>query len=115
MGVGGVATQRRRGLVATAAGTRRRRRRLSRSATTSAWRFRAYGGLGGLGGPFEAPHVHGSKGGGAAVSAVAHPAAGTLAEVVVDARVRTRAREDGDGLGGRHETGVVQGDAHRVT
>src|SRR2546425_7663383 len=58
--------------------------------------------------------VHGLPGGGAAISAVAHPAAGALAEVVVDARGDPRAGKERDRLHRCHEAGRVEPDADRV-
>src|SRR5439155_18033142 len=58
--------------------------------------------------------VHGPTGGRAAVGAIAHPAATTLAEVVVDARRDTGAGEQRDRLHRRHEAGRVEMDADRL-
>src|SRR5947207_14722675 len=51
----------------------------------------------------------------AAIRAVAHPAARALAEVVVDARGRPGADENGDRFRRRHEARIVDGDADGVT
>src|SRR5262245_18960086 len=46
----------------------------------------------------------------AAVGALAHPAAGALAEVVIDLRVHARRGQERDGFHGRHEARVVEAD-----
>src|SRR5438445_10110510 len=52
--------------------------------------------------------------GGAAVGAVAHPASGALAEVVVDPRAGSGRGHERDGLHRAHEAGLVEADADRV-
>jgi hypothetical protein len=54
-----------------------------------------------------APHLHGDT----AVGAAGHPAAGALAEVVVDARLGAGAHEQRDRLGRQHEARIVERDA----
>src|SRR5262245_36079978 len=58
--------------------------------------------------------MYGLRGGRPAVSAVAHPAPRTLAEVVVDPRARARRGQQRDRFHGRHEAGLVQADADRM-
>src|SRR5207244_8668971 len=54
------------------------------------------------------------SGGGAAVGAVAHPASGALAEVMVDPRVGSGRGQKRDGLHRAHEAGLVEADADRL-
>src|SRR3989454_8741165 len=61
--------------------------------------------------PSDSSSVHGTPGGDAAIGTVAHPAAGALAEVVIDAHRDTRAGEQRNGLHRRHEAGFVEPDA----
>src|SRR3989454_4088346 len=61
--------------------------------------------------PSDSSSVHGTPGGDAAIGTVAHPAAGALAEVVIDTRRDTRTGEQRNGLHRRHEAGFVEPDA----
>src|SRR5262249_52707596 len=58
--------------------------------------------------------VHGSGRRGPAVGAVAHPAPGALAEIVVDPGPRAGGGQQGDRLHRRHEAGLVEPDADRI-
>src|SRR5262249_31099081 len=60
------------------------------------------------GAPPAASAVDARAGRRAAVRALAHPAAGALAEVVVDLRARSRGGQERDGFHGRHEARLVE-------